>query len=84
MIFRNARLIFPDGIREGLERAEKALSQRESSLLDEVARIDATWFESTVDARHPLAQIALGLTFVQKWQSQVRERKIRLEEEELT
>ena len=73
-----------DGIREGLERAEKALSQRESSLLDEVARLDATWFESTVDARHPLAQIALGLTFVQKWQSQVRERKIRLEEEELT
>ena len=69
-----------DGLREKLAQAEKELSQRESDLLDEVAPLDQRWFESTVQSRYPLAQIALGLTFVQKWLSQVRERKIRLEE----
>jgi hypothetical protein len=63
-----------------LDQAEKELSQRESALLAEVDRLDQSWFESSVHARHPLAQVALGLTFVQKWISQVRERKIRLEE----
>ena len=69
-----------DGLREELEQAERGLSQRQSCLLDEVARLDLSWSESAQDARRPLAQIALGLTFVQKWLSQVRERKIRLEE----
>jgi hypothetical protein len=69
-----------DGLREKLVQAEKQLSQLESGLLAEVARLDQSWFESTVQSRYPLAQIALGLTFVQKWLSQVRERKIRLEE----
>jgi hypothetical protein len=69
-----------DGLRQGLEEAEKELSQRESDLLAELARLDQNWFESTADVRHPLSQIALGLTFVLKWLGQVRERKIRLEE----
>jgi hypothetical protein len=69
-----------DGLREKLNQAEKELSQRESALLAEVARLDQSWFQSPVHARHPLAQVALGLTFIQKWSSQVRERKIRLEE----
>ena len=69
-----------DGLREKLDQAEKELSQRESALLAEVDRLDQSWFESSVHTRHPLAQVALGLTFVQKWISQVRERKIRLEE----
>jgi len=69
-----------DGLREKLDQAERELSQRESGLLVEVAGLDQRWFERTVQSRHPLAQIALGLTFVQKWLSQVRERKIRLEE----
>ena len=69
-----------DGHREKLVQVEEELSQRESGLLAEVVRLDKSWFESTVQSRHPLAQIALGLTFVQKWLSQVRERKIRLGE----
>ena len=69
-----------DGLREKLDQAEEALSQRKSALLEEVGRLDQSWFESSVHARQPLAQVALGLTFVQKWLSQVRERKIRLEE----
>jgi hypothetical protein len=68
------------GLREKLDQIEKELSQRESALLAEIVRLDRDWFESPVHSRHPLAQVALGLTFVQKWLSQVRERKIRLEE----
>jgi hypothetical protein len=69
-----------DGLRQQLEQVGKKLSQRESSLLAEVARLDHRWFENTAHARRPLAQIALDLTFVQNWLSQVRERLIRLEE----
>jgi hypothetical protein len=69
-----------DRLRERLDQTEKELSQREAALLSEVARLDQSWFESAAESRYPLAQIALGLTFVQKWLSQVRERKIRLEE----
>jgi hypothetical protein len=69
-----------DGLRDGLEQGEKELSRRETALLAEVARLDRSWFESTVEARRPLAQTALGLTFIQKWLGEVRERKIRLEE----
>jgi hypothetical protein len=38
------------------------------------------WMESPAQCRESLAQIALSLTFVQKWLNEVRERKIRLEE----
>ena len=69
-----------DRLREGLEQAEKELSQREARLLAEVAPLDLSWSESVQNSRCALAQVALDLTFVQKWLSQVRERKIRLEE----
>ena len=36
--------------------------------------------ENPARSRESLAQVALSLTFVQKWLSEVRERKIRLEE----
>lgn len=69
-----------DGLRQQLEQVEKELSHRESRLLTEIARLDQSWFENSAHARRPLAQIALDLTFVQKWLGQVRERLIRLEE----
>ena len=69
-----------DGLRQQLEQVERELLQRESGLLAELARLDQSWLENTAHARRPLAQIALDLTFVQKWLSQVRERIIRLEE----
>jgi hypothetical protein len=69
-----------DELRERLEQAEKELLQREAGLLSAVAQLDQHWCERSGDSRQPLARIALGLTFVQKWLSQVRERKIRLEE----
>jgi hypothetical protein len=69
-----------DKVRERLTQIDDDLSQRERTLLSELERIDAVWTESPAQCRETLAQVALRLTFVQKWLSEIRERKIRLEE----
>jgi hypothetical protein len=69
-----------DGMRESLNHSEKELSQREGGLLSELGQLDKRWLENPTQCRESLAQIALSLTFVQKWLNEVRERKIRLEE----
>jgi hypothetical protein len=69
-----------DGVRERLVQIEDELWQRERSLLSELGQIDGIWPESPAQCRESLARIAVDLTFVQKWLSEVRERKIRLEE----
>jgi hypothetical protein len=69
-----------DGLRERLIQTEDELSQRERRLLSELGQFDAIWPESPAQCRESLARIAVDLTFVQKWLSEVRERKIRLEE----
>jgi hypothetical protein len=69
-----------DGMRESLNQSEKELSKRECSLLSELGQLDGIWMENPIHCRESLAQIALSLTFVQKWLNEVRERKIRLEE----
>jgi hypothetical protein len=67
-------------VREQLTQIDDDLSERERSLVSELDRLDALWTEGAAQCREPLAQIALRLTFIQKWLSEVRERKIRLEE----
>jgi hypothetical protein len=67
-------------VRERLIQIEVELAQWESTLLSELGQLDILWTESPAQCRESLAQIALRLTFVQKWLSEVRERKIRLEE----
>ena len=69
-----------DGMRESLNQSEKELAKRECGLLSELGRLDKMWLENPTQCRESLAQIALSLTFVQKWLNEVRERKIRLEE----
>jgi hypothetical protein len=69
-----------DGMRESLNQSEKELSKRECSLLSKLGQLDGMWMENPTQCRESLAQIALSLTFVQKWLNEVRERKIRLEE----
>jgi hypothetical protein len=69
-----------DAVRGKLEKAEAELSKLEQSLLAELQRIDEIWVANRARCRAPLAQVALSLTFVQKWLSEVHERKIRLEE----
>jgi hypothetical protein len=67
-------------VREQLTQIDDDLSERERTLVSELNRLDALWTKSPAQCREPLAQVALRLTFVQKWLSEVRERKIRLEE----
>jgi hypothetical protein len=69
-----------DGMRESLNQSETELSKREFGLLSELGQLDRIWLENPTQCRESLAQIALSLTFVQKWLNEVRERKIRLEE----
>ncbi len=69
-----------DAVRGKLDEADAELSSREQSLVADLRRIDEAWIENRAQCRAPLAQVALSLTFVQKWLSEVRERKIRLEE----
>jgi DnaJ-domain-containing protein 1 len=69
-----------DGMRESLNQSEKELSKRECGLLSELRQLDSMWMKNPTQCREALAQIALSLTFVQKWLNEVRERKIRLEE----
>ncbi len=69
-----------EGVRAKLDDVDAALSSREQSLLADLRRIDEMWRGNRAQFRVPLAQVALSLTFVQKWLSEVRERKIRLEE----
>jgi hypothetical protein len=66
--------------REKLEQTESELLQRELSLRSEIGPLDEVWREDPARSRQSLAQVALSLTFVQKWLSEVRERKIRLAE----
>jgi hypothetical protein len=66
--------------RERLEQTESELLQRELSLRSEIGPLDEVWREDPARSRESLAQVALSLTFVQKWLSEVRERKIRLAE----
>jgi hypothetical protein len=68
------------GMRENLNHIENELTERERSMLSRLSELDPVWLESPAQCREALAQIALRLTFVQKWLSEVRERKIRLEE----
>jgi hypothetical protein len=67
-------------MREKLDQIANELLQRENTLLSELGQLDILWTESPPRCRESLAQVALRLTFVQKWLSEVRERKIRLEE----
>jgi hypothetical protein len=69
-----------DEAREILNQTENELSLRERTLISELDRLDRIWPQSPDQCRESLAQIALRLTFVQKWLGEVRERKIRLEE----
>lgn len=67
-------------VRDRLNQVDNDLLQQERTLLSELDRLDALWTQNPAECREPLTQIALRLTFIQKWLSEVRERKIRLEE----
>jgi hypothetical protein len=59
--------------------ANKLYSQR-AERLEELRRLDEVWERDPAKARRALAQLALELTFLQKWQGQIRERRLRMDE----
>ena len=69
-----------DALRDALDEAEKQIAERQSELQSRIVAVDQIWSQDRARCRKPLAQIAVDLTFVQKWAAQVRERKVRLEE----
>jgi curved DNA-binding protein CbpA len=69
-----------DSIRDALDDAEKQIATKESELHSRIAAVDQIWLHDRRQCQKPLAEIAVDLTFVQKWLAQVRDRKIRLEE----
>jgi curved DNA-binding protein CbpA len=69
-----------NSVRNGLEELEGQIAKRESELRSQITSVDRIWFQDRGRCQKPLAQIAVDLTFVQKWLAQVRERKTRLEE----
>ena len=69
-----------EGVRDKLEEVERGLATRLERLLSELQELDETWRNNPAQCRVRLAQIALRLTFVQKWLNEVHERQIRFEE----
>jgi len=69
-----------ESVRDALDDVEKQIAAKESELHSRIVAVDRIWLQDRSQCRKPLAQIAVDLTFVQKWLTQVRDRKIRLEE----
>jgi hypothetical protein len=49
-------------------------------LLVEIDALDKEWVVDPAGCRDSLVRIALNLSFIQKWSSEIRERTLKLEE----
>jgi len=67
-------------LQEELSTLIAALSEQRTLLENRIRALDEKWPDHTVETRDALAQIALDLTFINKWQQQLKERSLRLEE----
>ena len=67
-------------LQERLAGLGEALSEQRSSLEARIKALDEKWPDHTVETRDELAQIALDLTFIDRWQQQLKERSLRLQE----
>lgn len=56
------------------------LAAHEAECLETLRELDQAWQDHPADAREALAQVAVDLTFLQKWQGQIRERLLRMDE----
>ena len=80
LLSRAVHLQEASGVRADLEALNSTLRAAEEAHLQEVKRLDKVWEEDAARAREPLAQLAFELTFLEKWQGQLRERLLRLDE----
>ena len=70
-------------LQENLIMAEEltsGLNRLHESLMQQLQKIDAGWPNNRGEALPRLAQVALDLTFTQKWINELRERKLRFDE----
>jgi DnaJ-domain-containing protein 1 len=65
---------------ENLMALDTELSEKRQNLLRQIEALDQRWMVSRSECRDPLAQVAVDLTFIQKWSTQIRERILKLEE----
>jgi hypothetical protein len=63
-----------------IEELTVGLSGLHESLLQQLGEIDEGWPNNRSEALPHLAQLALDLTFTQKWTNELRERKVRFDE----
>jgi curved DNA-binding protein CbpA len=56
------------------------LSEKRLILFKQIETLDQRWTANPIACRDRLAQVAIDLTFIQKWSDQVRERMLKLEE----
>jgi curved DNA-binding protein CbpA len=56
------------------------LSENRLNLFDQIETLDQRWTADPMACRDSLVQVAIDLTFIQKWSAQVRERMLKLEE----
>lgn len=63
-----------------LDDLVRELAAQEAQRLAALRELDQVWQHQPADTRQALAQVALDLTFLQKWQGQIRERLLRMDE----
>ncbi|MBV9999332.1 MAG: hypothetical protein JO015_09490 [Verrucomicrobia bacterium] len=68
------------GLQGDLDNLVRELAAQEAQRLEALRELDQVWQHQPADAREALAQVALDLTFLQKWQGQIRERLLRMDE----
>jgi hypothetical protein len=64
----------------GAEELSSGLNSLRESLTQELQEIDAGWPNNQSEALPRLAQLALDLTFAEKWLNELKERKLRFDE----
>jgi hypothetical protein len=63
-----------------LDNLAHDLAAHQAQRLEALRELDQVWLHRPADARQALAQLAVDLTFLQKWQGQIRERLLRMDE----
>jgi curved DNA-binding protein CbpA len=65
---------------DDLAAIETELTKMREKLLVEIDALDKEWVVDPAGCRDSLVRIALNLSFIQKWSSEIRERTLKLEE----
>jgi hypothetical protein len=67
-------------LKADLDNLAHDLAAQEAQRLETLRELDQAWQQHPADACEALAQVAVDLTFLQKWQGQIRERLLRMDE----